>query len=231
MKIEGKKITSVNIFANKRHIFETLCNTDNVTLRLIEIIEIIPPVADNDSASIDISESVVIDLINGDMDPDGNLDLSTLTIVTPPQHGTLTNNGDGTVTYVHDGSNVSTDSFTYTIRDNDGLVSNTATVNIFIEIDQEFEIEVFNAVSPNNDGQNDILFIENIQFFENNRVIIFNRWGDEVYSASGYNNVDVAFDGRSNTGSEGLLPSGTYFYQINLGDGSSIVSGYLQLKR
>ena len=48
-----------------------------------------------------------------------------------PQHGTLTLNSDGTFTYLHDGSEASSDHFTY--RVNDGVKqSNLATVTITI---------------------------------------------------------------------------------------------------
>ena len=220
-----------NIFANSRYVFDVLCNTDNVTLRVIEIIQLLPPIADNDTASIDQSGSVLINLIDGDIDPDGILDPTTLTIISQPQNGTVINNGDGTVTYTHNGSQEASDSFTYQVSDADGLVSNIATVSIFIQIEPaSVEIEIFNAVSPNGDGNNDFFYIENIQFFENNKLIIFNRWGDRVYDASGYNNDAVAFTGKSNVRGTGMLPAGTYYYQLDLGDGSSTKTGYLQLK-
>jgi hypothetical protein len=44
----------------------------------------------------------------------------------------LLDNGDGTVTYTHDGSETTSDSFTYTIDDLGGATSNTATVNITV---------------------------------------------------------------------------------------------------
>ena len=54
-----------------------------------------------------------------------------VTLVTDVTWGTLTLNTDGTFTYVHDGSENFTDSFTYRVTDNDGQTSD-ATVNITI---------------------------------------------------------------------------------------------------
>nr|WP_244518625.1 gliding motility-associated C-terminal domain-containing protein [Parapedobacter composti] len=72
------------------------------------------------------------------------------------------------------------------------------------------EPEVSSAVSPNGDGENDILFIEGIQNYPQNWLVIMDRNGVEVFRIAGYNNRDKVFDGRSSTNR--LLPQGTYFY-------------------
>ncbi|HMP18229.1 MAG TPA: Ig-like domain-containing protein, partial [Gemmatales bacterium] len=82
--------------------------------------------------SVANGESVVINVAENDTDADGTIDLTSIEIVDQPSHGTVQINDDGTVTYTHDGSASDTDSFTYTIRDNLGLISNVATVNITI---------------------------------------------------------------------------------------------------
>jgi VCBS repeat-containing protein len=90
------------------------------------------PFASGDVADVDEDASVVIPLSTNDVDPEGELDLDSIAIVSNPLHGSLTINGDGTVTYLHDGSETISDSFTYTISDLDGLTSNTVTVTITI---------------------------------------------------------------------------------------------------
>jgi len=53
-----------------------------------------------------------------------------------------------------------------------------------------------------------------------------------VYEVSGYNNEDIVWDGESNEGlSTGELPDGTYFYVVNLSNGSELLKGFLVLKR
>lgn len=94
------------------------------------------------------------------------------------------------------------------------------------------EIIVHNGISPNGDGLNDYFEIVNIQFIEpQNRVFIYNRWGDKVFEMANYNSTDPKkrFDGKSDDGKE--LPSGVYFYKITFASGSSELSGYLTLKR
>ncbi|AXY59742.1 VCBS domain-containing protein [Acinetobacter sp. WCHAc010052] len=64
-------------------------------------------------------------------DSDAENNLLTAILVTGPAHGTLTLNADGTFSYVHDGSETTSDSFTYKV--NDGTVDgNTVTVQISV---------------------------------------------------------------------------------------------------
>ena len=102
------------------------------------------------------------------------------------------------------------------------------TQDVVIPVD----IKVYNGVSRNGDGKNDIFQISCIENFPTNRVEIFNRNGTKVYEANGYNNSDVLFDGKSNRGISVMgtdLPPGTYFYIIYKNDGSKPVVGYLEL--
>ena len=79
-----------------------------------------PPIASNDAASIKSNVQAIVDLAKNDFDPDDGLDLSGIQIGTQPAHGTLTIHSDGTVTYVHDGSEATADTFTYRIKDKSG---------------------------------------------------------------------------------------------------------------
>ena len=91
-------------------------------------------------------------------------------------------------------------------------------------------IEVFNAVSPNGDGKNEFMKIRNIELYPDNRVIIVNRWGDRVFEMPGYNNDIKIFRGESNVNGNSKLPGGTYFYFIDLGDGSAKKTGILEVR-
>jgi VCBS repeat-containing protein len=68
-----------------------------------------------------------------DSDAENRLNVTSVTITQAPAHGTVTVNADATVTYVHDGAEVATDTLKYTVKDLDGLTSNeaTVTVNVF----------------------------------------------------------------------------------------------------
>ena len=103
------------------------------------------------------------------------------------------------------------------------------------------EIEVFNAVTPNGDGINDIFSLKGIDCYPNNNVKIFNRWGKKVFEANDYDNSSRAFDGISSKGgtiyTDDTLPTGTYFYILQYeftGDGNHSrpiqQSGYLYIQ-
>ena len=99
-------------------------------------------------------------------------------------------------------------------------------------VDEVIDVKVFQAVSPNNDGFNDTWRIQDIQKFPQNRVMLFDRWNVLVYEATGYDNSTVSWSGESNSGiGSSDLPSGTYFYSIDLGDGSDLLKGFIILKR
>lgn len=76
-----------------------------------------------------------------------------------------------------------------------------------------------------------MLKIRGIENYPNNEFSIINRWGNVVYKKSGYDNT---WDGTANTGvnyGTDLLPEGTYFYILDLGDGSKALKGYIYLNR
>ncbi|WP_413999995.1 gliding motility-associated C-terminal domain-containing protein [Flavobacterium sp. W1B] len=99
-------------------------------------------------------------------------------------------------------------------------------------------VKVYNAVSPNGDGLNDIFRIEGLQSYPVNTVEIYNRWGVLVFERENYNNDDRAFkgisEGRVTVKQSEELPTGTYFYILKYMDnGSNTVSqsGYLYINR
>ncbi len=87
------------------------------------------PVAYSDTAATHIGQDVAIDVIANDRDING--DTLTVSNVTLPTNGTVTINGDQTITYSPSGSTDYVDSFTYQVSDGAGP-SNFATVTVNI---------------------------------------------------------------------------------------------------
>ncbi len=96
------------------------------------------------------------------------------------------------------------------------------------------ELFIPNAFSPDGDGINDTWTIRGgLYNYPNNNLVIFNRWGLKVYEADGYNNNwDGNNKGNSNSGNDSKLPSGTYFYVLDLnGNGKNVKKGFIYLTR
>lgn len=87
------------------------------------------------------------------------------------------------------------------------------------------DVVVYNAVTPNGDGINDYFYIDDVNLYPINKVVIYNRWGRQIYETTNYDNGGNVFKGYSGAdltiGGE-LLPTGTYFYTFEYlydGDG------------
>lgn len=114
-------------------------------------------------------------------------------------------------------------SFTITVIDPNGYCGDSED-SVFIKVPQ--------AITPDGDGVNDFLVIPGIENFPDNELIIFNRWGNEVYKQVEYANQ---WDGFLNigTGLEGSqLPTGTYFYVLDTKDKKiGVLKGFIYLQR
>jgi gliding motility-associated-like protein len=65
-------------------------------------------------------------------------------------------------------------------------------------------IENINVVTPNNDGINDELYFQYLDFYPNSQIEILNRWGQLIFQSEDYQND---WNGESFT-------EGTYFYKL-----------------
>ncbi|MFC3197075.1 gliding motility-associated C-terminal domain-containing protein [Parapedobacter deserti] len=176
------------------------------------------PTAADDVANGTFNGPVPIQLISNDQPDTAPLDPATVEIVAQPQHGTLQVNGDGTVTYTPNQYYTGPDEFTYRVMDANGNWTNVATVRITIA-----GFHIPNIITPNGDGQNDRFVIVGLSDYDNAEVLIFNRWGNEVYRSRNYQQ-DWTAQG---------IGEGTYYYMITLRkDGKETVhKGWVLIKR
>lgn len=89
------------------------------------------------------------------------------------------------------------------------------------------DIRVYTGITPNGDGSNDSWVIDNIDLYPENNVAIFNRWGQKVWSAEKYDNINVIWKGDNQAGQ--LLPDATYYYLITTDRGEQ--KGWVELTR
>jgi len=99
--------------------------------------------------------------------------------------------------------------------------STTDTLNVFVLTD----ISIPNTFTPNGDGINDrwqILFLEQ---YKKSHVEVYTSSGQVIFQSTGYT---VSWDG---TFKGSPVPFGTYYYVVELGDGSPRLAGYVTVIR
>jgi gliding motility-associated-like protein len=103
----------------------------------------------------------------------------------------------------------------------------TFTINVTLK---DLVINLSQLVTPDGDGYNDTWQIFNIDQFTDSEVIVYDRWGNQVFKTIGYNNDTNGWDG---TRSGNPLPTGTYFYyiQVKYGDRTAKKEGFIELVR
>ncbi|TVZ59042.1 gliding motility-associated-like protein [Flavobacteriaceae bacterium MAR_2010_105] len=93
-------------------------------------------------------------------------------------------------------------------------------------------LTVYNEFSPNGDGVNDTFIIDCIENYPNNKLEVYNRWGNQVFKQIRYNNSwKGTSNGRATISGSNKLPVGTYYYIIDLGDGSEPIVDWLYINR
>ncbi|NUM50266.1 MAG: gliding motility-associated C-terminal domain-containing protein [Flavobacteriales bacterium] len=111
--------------------------------------------------------------------------------------------------------------YTLTVTDSKGcILARTFTLT------EPNILEMPTGFTPNADGSNDYFVIKGIEAYPDNVLTIFNRWGNQVYSISGYANQ---WNGVNNNGKP--LPDGTYFAILKINGEDITLTGYIDLRR
>jgi gliding motility-associated-like protein len=114
------------------------------------------------------------------------------------------------------------DDVTYTLQITsvDGCINEDA---IFVKVVKDFIVP--NTFTPNGDGINDKWYIENLSLYPNHRVEIFNRNGQRLLDSRNYKgDWDGTVKGKP-------LPSGTYYYIIDLNGARAPKKGFITIIR
>jgi gliding motility-associated-like protein len=102
--------------------------------------------------------------------------------------------------------------YTLVVTDGNGCTSSDSVKVILVPV-----IIPNDGISPNGDGKNDTWVIPGIDLYPECVVDVYNRWGQLIFSQTGYKNSsgwDGKFKGKD-------LSVGTYYYTINLNSASS----------
>lgn len=94
---------------------------------------------------------------------------------------------------------------TMTVRDLKGCTNTSSQLIVIGPRRPDLEpLTVMNVITPNSDGQNDVLYIVNIEEYPDNEILVLNSWGTKVFGTTGYKNDWDA------TWNNNLLPPGNY---------------------
>lgn len=136
----------------------------------------------------------------------------------------------GTMPYVYNWSNGSSNQdltnvgagyYSVIITDDNGC-----TYETFIELSEPYDLAMPTVITANGDGKNDKFLIHGLESYPDNVLLIFNRWGDQVYEMTNYDNN---WNGMSSAGSE--LPAGNYYVILNINNDQIVLTGFVEIIR
>lgn len=185
--------------------------------------------AGNDTTLFYVNE---YDLHGSYSDPDYELNLNGVSITTLWQEVSNTgaeispdNSLDAIISPLSDPDNTGI-LVTFTVNKGQACEAVVDTVVISLQ-----ELHTPNGFTPNGDGINDYLKFKGLENASSSKLLIFNRWGAEVYNNDNFTN-EPGWDGKNEDGYE--LPEDTYFYILettNWAGKNEVYKGYIVIKR
>ncbi len=109
------------------------------------------PIVNDDSASVNEDNSVIINVLENDSDIEDVLGYSNINIVDQPVFGNIVINNDGTITYTPNENYNGNDYFTYSITDSDGITKE-AKVNITVNSINDTPVAIITKANTTEDN-------------------------------------------------------------------------------
>jgi len=176
-----------------------------------------------DTLNIGFGGAAFLDVLTNDsLYSDFSISISKL-----PQYGNVNDLGNGKWVYSANPNYIGQDFVTYTLCS--VLCPDQCTeANLVVNIGGEVFCKAPTIITPNGDNVNDSFIIPCLALvneYPNNSLAIFNQWGDEIFQAAPYDNTWAGtYQGQD-------LPAGTYFFIMDLGDGTKPQAGFLLIKK
>ena len=97
-------------------------------------------------------------------------------------------------------------------------------------------LEIPEGFTPDGDLINDAFVIPGIENYPGNELLVFNRWGNKVYTVSNYtNNWTGTMNVGIQIGENNELPTGTYYYILDTKDETigekGVLQGFVYIRR
>jgi gliding motility-associated-like protein len=106
-------------------------------------------------------------------------------------------------------------------------------ITLMETVNEEISVTVPTGFSPNGDNVNDVFVIDGALNLPNNRLTVFNQWGETVYEKEYYTNDWEGINTTGKGSSKGTqLADGTYFYIFfkDKDKKNSVVKGFVEIK-
>lgn len=115
--------------------------------------------------------------------------------------------------------NLSATALSYTIANSTSVISGSGRI---------VDNDIPNLFSPNNDGRSDVFRIGLLEEYPNFKLIIFDRWGGEIYEYSNNGKLNPKWWDGTRNGKP--VVEGVYFYMLDYNDGTKKPkTGFIQL--
>ena len=192
-------------------------NIDTVSINYL-----FPPLVNDDNYDVGLNSELMVDLTQNDIFRTTDIAVSLLS---QAEMGTFDLIDRGFSRYVPNENFIGIDSIEYIVC-YELCPDDCDKATAFFNVAEEFECFVPSIFTPNGDGVNDYFEIPFLSRFPQSTIYIYNRWGDEVFYSDNYQGE---WQGTYNGGS---LPSGTYYYILNVNDQEqNIKTGYVFIQR
>lgn len=172
-----------------------ISNTETIVISIDQGVDL-----DLSDTLVEINKGDIIEIDAGVNDPEVTFSWTPEDGLDDPTSGVVNASPSATITYTVEASTV-----------------NGCETTGKVEVIVRAELEIVTAFSPNGDNVNEVWEIIGIENFPDASVKIFNRWGLMLY--------EVASDYKGSEWDGGDAPAASYFFIINLGDGSADING------
>jgi gliding motility-associated-like protein len=192
------------------------------TVDTISITYLPPPLLIDDSYELAMNAESMNNIILNDQLATSELFISLLS---QAKMGTFELLEDGQTIYIPNENFIGMDTIQYSVC-YEFCPTDCDEATVIFRVGEESECFIPSIFTPNGDGINDYFAIPFLRKYEQSKIYIYNRWGDEVYFSDNYQGE---WDGTYKGGS---MPSGTYYYILEINDQDRNVKiGYIFIQR
>jgi gliding motility-associated-like protein len=219
--------TPADSFAGIDTFYYVVCNADTFCDTAMVLVYI-PVDARNDSSVTGEGQATGISLLDNDTRPAGLV----VSLCGGPANGTISGiDNSGLITYTPNTGFYGVDTVCYQVcylmpdssLSCDVAIWHITVLNTLVDIPEGF--------SPDGDGINDLFVIPGSELYPASQLLVYNRYGDEVWKNEEESGYDNDFDGIWKDKNVALT-DGTYYYIFKFNNGiNKDIVGYIVLNR